>query len=291
MLKIQNEFLTLTVDPHGAQMLSLRSESQTEYLWQGDAVYWGDRAPILFPFVARLTDDSYLLNGKRYPMGIHGFAAASDFVPTDLRDDAVTLVLTDSDETLRQYPFSFRFAVRYALRGRTAEITFAVDNLSEETMPFGLGGHPGFRVPFAEGTKFEDYELKFSRPCTPDRVGFTPQVYLSGVNTRYPLVNGDTLPLDHSLFDEDAIILQNMDRTVTLRCRSSGAAVTVSAPQMPYFGFWHAPKTDAPYLCIEPWLSLPSRQGVVEELTCKSDLAHLPPHGHYENTWSITVTE
>lgn len=291
MLKLQNEFLTLTVDPHGAQMLSLRSESQTEYLWQGDAAYWGDRAPILFPFVARLTDDSYLLDGKRYPMGIHGFAAASDFVPTDLRDDAVTLVLTDNDETLRQYPFSFRFAVRYALRGRTVEITFAVDNLSEKTMPFGLGGHPGFRVPFAEGTKFEDYELKFSRACTPDRIGFTPQVYLSGVNTHYPLVNGDTLPLDHSLFDEDAIILQNMARTVTLRCRSGGAAVTVSAPQMPYFGFWHAPKTDAPYLCIEPWLSLPSRQGVVEELTCKSDLVNLPTHGRYENTWSITVTE
>lgn len=29
--------------------------------------------------------------------------------------------------------------------------------------------------------------------------------------------------------------------------------------------YW--PKTDAPYVCVEPWTSLPSRQDVVEELS------------------------
>ena len=48
---------------------------------------------------------------------------------------------------------------------------------------------------------------------------------------------------------------------------------------------------DAPYVCIEPWVSLPARDGVVEDFACKGDLIHLPGHGSYENTWYITIGE
>ena len=40
---------------------------------------------------------------------------------------------------------------------------------------------------------------------------------------------------------------------------------------MPYVGFWHQPKTDAPYLCIEPWATLPGRDNTVEELSTLPD--------------------
>ncbi len=51
--------------------------------------------------------------------------------------------------------------------------------------------------------------------------------------------------------------------------------------------YW--PKTDAPYVCIEPWTSLPSRQDVVEEFSCKSDMIQLEPGKTYENTWAIAI--
>ena len=89
----------------------------------------------------------------------------------------------------------------------------------------------------------------------------------------------------------DAIILKNMCREVTLRSETSSRYVKVSYPQMPYLGIWHWPKTDAPYVCIEPWSSLPARQEVVEEISCKSDLIHLLPGKTYENTWTITIGE
>ena len=85
------------------------------------------------------------------------------------------------------------------------------------------------------------------------------------------------------------MILKNMGREVTLRSKKSHRGVCVSYPDMPYLGIWHRPKTDAPYVCIEPWSSLPSRQDVVEEFSCKSDLVHLPPRQTYESKWSITV--
>ena len=78
LLTLDNGLLSLTVDTLGAQMMSLKKEG-TEYLWQGDPQYWGDRAPILFPFIARLTNNSYTYKGKLYPMTIHGFANASEF--------------------------------------------------------------------------------------------------------------------------------------------------------------------------------------------------------------------
>ena len=291
MIELQNENLTLRVDPLGAQMMELRSRHGTQFLWNGDKTYWADRAPVLFPYVARLTNGSYTLYGERYSMDIHGFAKDSVFSVEEQSTNSVTLCLHDSPETLRQYPFHFTFRVRYELRGWTVAVTYSVRNEDESEMMFGIGGHPGFRVPLAEGTHFEDYALRFSQPCQPDRVGFTEARFLNGHDTPYPLEDFTTIRLRHDLFDEDAIVLKNMARRVTLCSAKTSRAVTVDYQQMPYLGIWHMPHTDAPYVCIEPWASLPSRQDVVEELSCKSDLMHLAPGAAYENTWSIAITE
>lgn len=288
LIDLNNGQLSLTVETLGAQMLHLRTEDN-EYLWQGDPKYWADRAPILFPFIGRLTNNSYCYRGKTYPMGIHGFAAASEFVPTARGADFVVLRLAANDATLQSYPFAFALDVTYRLVGSTLEITYAVRNESGDTMPFGLGGHPGFRVPFAAGTAFEDYYLEFSDPCQPDRVGFTPAVYLSGHDQAYPLENRRIIRLRHDLFDEDAIILKNMCREITLKTDQDPHFVRVTYPQMAYLGIWHWPHTDASYVCIEPWTSLPSRQDIVEDFACKSDLVHLLPGKTYENTYTITI--
>lgn len=286
---IDNGLLSLTVDTLGAQMRSLKRNG-TEYLWQGDPKYWDGQAPILFPFIARLTDNSYTYKGKRYPMTIHGFAASSEFALVEQREDQLVLELKSNEATLRQYPFDFTFRVIFTLKGDTLETAYLVENHSHETMPFGIGGHPGFKVPVSDNEKFQDYYLEFSQKCQPDRVGFTPQVYLSGQDERYPLEDGKRISLSHSLFDEDAIILKNMAREVCLRSKASSHSITVSFPQMPYLGFWHWPHTDAPYVCIEPWSSLPSRQDVVEEFTCKSDLVQLEAGKEYHNIWTITLS-
>ena len=51
--------------------------------------------------------------------------------------------------------------------------------------------------------------------------------------------------------------------------RQGTRRVTVSYPDMDYIGFWHATLTEAPYVCIEPWSSLPSRQDIVEDLSSR----------------------
>lgn len=286
---LQNDTLTITVSERGAELQSILDCDGTEYLWQGDPAYWADRAINLFPYVARLTDGAYQMDGTLYHLPIHGFAPTSMFSLSAKTEDSLTFVLTDSEETYRQYPRHFAFYICYRLQGKTLHITYKVENRDIRVMYFGLGGHPGFRLPMADGIAFSDYELQFSNPCHPRRVGFTDACFLDGNTSDFPLQNHQILPLCHSLFDNDAIVLSNMDREVTLRTAKDSRKITVCFPQMPYLGLWHAPKTEAPYLCIEPWCSLPSKQDQITEFETQPDLIRLDPGCAYQNEWSISI--
>lgn len=220
-------------------------------------------------------------------MSIHGFASVKEFVAVEQSDTRLVLELRSDAALKESYPFDFSLRISYELKEAQVDITYQVENLGENTMPFGIGGHPGFNVPLAECENFEDYEIEFSVPCCHDRVEFSPAVYMNGHDEVYPLREDRFIDLRHNLFDEDAIILKNMAREVTLRSRISGRGVTITYPDLTYLGIWHWPKTDAPYVCIEPWSSLPSRQNVVEEFACRSDLIHLLPSKAYQTTWSV----
>ena len=286
---IRSGKLSVTVDELGAQLMAVTAGDGTEYLWSGDAAYWRNRAPNLFPYVGRLTRDSYAYGGRTYPMTRHGFANRSLFTPTDQGPDRITLRMTDSAETYASYPWAFAFDVVYQLEGPTLSVSYRVENRDSKEMFFGLGAHPGFRVPLEEGRSFTDYRLTFAHPCQPNQVLMSDSYMISGQEAPYPLEDARVLPLRHDLFDRDAIILKNMDRTVTLSAGEGSRGVTVSYPRMRYLGIWHKPESDAPYVCLEPWLSLPSREDVVEDFSQQNDLAALSPGEVYVNRWTVTV--
>ena len=293
---IENEALKVQISDRGAEMMSIQTKDGTEYLWQGDEKYWGDRALNLFPYIARLTEGKYTLDGQTYHMDIHGFVKTSVLVPEEQKADRITLKLTQNEETLAQYPFDFIYRIRYELDGNRLGIVFSVTNSNDRTMYFGIGGHPGFQVPLEDGLSFEDYFLEFESEGqsgtgaqTPVRIGFSPTCFLNGKDEPWPLEKGCRIPLRHDLFDDDAIVLSHTPKTVVLRSEKGGRGVRVCFPQMPYIGFWHAVKKPAPYVCIEPWSSLPSRQDVVEELSEQPGLIHLEGKGVYRNLWSIQL--
>jgi len=283
---ISNGILSATVDSKGAQLLSLRGTK--EYLWQRDEAYWTDCAPILFPFVGRLTNQQYSLDGKVNTMGIHGFAAAAKFTGA-IEGATLTMTMVDNEETYRQFPRHFRFSVIFSLEGTCLTTTFKVENTVDKTMIFGLGAHPGFHVPMADGLCFEDYRLRFPQGVKPKRIWYNAACFRDGRVEDFPLENGTDLPLHHHMFDDDAITLSGTGNTVTLMSEKGGPKLTVAFPHCPYVSFWHRVGTDAPYLCIEPWATLP---GEAVELTVfeeQKDLIRLPAGQTYTNTFTITV--
>ena len=286
-ITIKNQHLQVSVDSLGAQLMSIRTE-KCEYLWQGDEKYWKDRAPLLFPFIARLYGEKYTVDGKQYSLPIHGFASKMEFTP-QVTDNTLTMTLKSSEETLKCYPFPFILTVTYALEGNTLHVRHSVRNTGEKTMYFGLGGHPGFNVPLEPQKVFEDYRLRFGGKCKPVRVGFSSDCFVNGQDEAFVLEDDRILKLRHELFDDDAIVLRDMAREVTLEAEDGARSVTVSFPDMPYLGIWHRPKSDAPYVCIEPWVSLPAKRGETTVFERQEDLVCLRPGKRYANAWSICI--
>ena len=285
---ISNGRLTVAAAERGAELQSIRDGAGREYLWQGDARYWPDRALNIFPYVARLTEGKYYLDGELREMAIHGIAPYADFRLTEKNEDSMVLELTE-EGWFGQYPRHFRFRVGYGLEGDLLKIVYEVENRDEKTMYFGIGGHPGFQVPLDPALTFGDHRLRFREPSRPRRVGFTEDCFLDGTDEAFPLEEDRLLPLRHDMFDQDAIVLRDMDRTVTLETKRGEPLVTVAFPDFPYLGIWHAPRTDAPYVCIEPWSSLPSAKGKIAVLEEQPDLLRLAPGDTWRTLWSVQL--
>lgn len=286
---IKNEKLTVQVNQYGAGLWSVKDAAGTEYLWQGDPKYWEDRSPILFPYIARLTNGKYILDGKEYQMDIHGFAKDSMFEVAKQSEDEIVFRLTDTENTYAQYPYHFAFEVNYKIEGNRLDVTFHVENKDSKTMYFGVGGHPGFNVPLQEGEKFEDYYLEFSGAGVARKELFSDDCFVLEKTEDFPLEEGKKLSLKHELFDNDAIILSSMPKQVILRSKTGDKSVCVSYEDMDYLGLWHWPKTDAPYICIEPWSSLPSRKDIVEDLAQQQNLRKLGSGEFTDIHWSIEI--
>ena len=288
---IKNDRLKVTVDSFGAALVSIDTIGGDAFMYDGNPKYWSGRDLNLFPYIGRLYNEKYLYKGAEYQLGIHGFAWQSDFNVDKAAEDCVSFCLSYNEETLKCYPFKFNFWVSYKLTGNRVAINYRVENLDDKEMIFGVGGHPAFRVPLDDRYRFEDYYLEFSQETIPTRIGMSDDCYVTGRDSNFQLQNNKQISLRHELFDDDAVILKNMPRSISLKSNRSKKAIRVEYPKMSCLGIWHMPKTDAPYICIEPWTSLSGREGLIEDIECQSDLIHLDAKNSYENEWYIIAEE
>ena len=146
---IQNEFLSLTVDTHGAEAVSLKNAAGEELLWQADPAVWKRHAPILFPWTGKLKDGSFTHGGKTYKGGQHGFARDVEHTLLKAEGDTIQLELRP-DEAMKaeKFPFDFVLTSTFRLDGKTLHHTLTVSNPGAEELRFGIGYHPAFQVPF-----------------------------------------------------------------------------------------------------------------------------------------------
>lgn len=288
---ISNDQIEVTVSDVGAELMSIKSlKDGTEFLWQGDPAFWAGRAYNLFPICGRLAEGKYTFRGETYEMNLHGFVRKSTLDATVLARDKIDFGLRSDERTKAMYPFDFEYHICYSLVGGTVKMEISVINHTDSTMPFALGGHPGFNVPLAGAGAFEDWRLEFCPECEPVRVVFSDACLTTEEREPFPLEDGKILRLRHDLFDHDAVVLAGTSHRVSLKSDLSPHSVTVEVPDaMKYLGIWHAPKKEAPYVCIEPWTSLPAYDGRVDDLETKEDMFELSPLASYELIWTITV--
>ena len=180
---IHNEFLTLTVDTHGAEAVSLKNAAGEEMLWQADPSIWARHAPILFPWTGKLTGGALVHEGKTYKGGQHGFARDLEHTLVKAEGDTIQLRLESTPEIKAQrFPFDFVLTSTFRLEGKTVHHTLTVENPADsaQTLRFGIGYHPAFQVPFDDQHTTQDYEFRFDQPESPMILDCSANGLLSG---------------------------------------------------------------------------------------------------------------
>ena len=178
---IHNEFLTLTVDTHGAEAVSLKNAAGEELLWQADPAVWKRHAPILFPWTGKLPGGTFEVDGKTYKGGQHGFARDMEHTLLKAEGDTIQLELR-SDDAIKaeRFPFDFVLTSTFRLDGKTVHHTLTVRNPGTEELRFGIGYHPAFNIPFDAQHTTTDYEFRFDQPESPVILDARPNGLLSG---------------------------------------------------------------------------------------------------------------
>ena len=282
----------MTTTSFGGELLSFKLDG-IEKIHQGEdvrddngKVYWKRHTPVLFPIVGKLKRNQTIINGRTFEIPQHGFARDMEFEPVTKLDNFHSYVLKSNKYTLARYPFDFELTNTYRQEENKLIFMYKVINTGATNMPFGIGGHPAFKID-PDDLKRENYYLEFKEE--EDRAHF---LYLVDglVGTEYAknkLINNRILELDEHTFDNDALIIKGIqNKTISLKnSRTRKTILTMDFEGWPFLGIWSKP--GAPFICLEPWQSTADRIHSSNIFVQKPDMLVLAPGQEFEAKFSV----
>ncbi|EAC3108295.1 aldose 1-epimerase family protein [Listeria monocytogenes] len=289
MIKLENEVLLVEMKTAGAELTRIfHKDTGLEYLWNADSKFWGRHSPVLFPTVGRLVDDTYLVDGKQYHLGQHGFARDRAFQVIEQTENSVRFELDADEDSLAIYPYKFKLSIIYTIEKNTVAVSYEVENTDNKRIYFSIGAHPAFHLPLTDGTTFEDYYLDFGTEENLETLCLEGP-YRSGEIKKIIDEPARYLPLSYDLFKNDALIFEALkQKEMTIKSDKTPHFVKVSFPEFPFVGVWTA-KPGTPFLCIEPWYGIADGAGESVELRDKAGIEHLEPEAVFASEYEITV--
>ncbi|EDN8926851.1 aldose 1-epimerase family protein [Listeria monocytogenes] len=289
MIKLENEVLLVEMKTAGAELTRIfHKDTGLEYLWNADSKFWGRHSPVLFPTVGRLVEDTYLVDGKPYHLGQHGFARDRDFQVIEQTEKSVRFELDADEDSLAVYPYKFKLSIIYTIEKNTVAVSYEIENTDNKRIYFSIGAHPAFNLPLTDGTTFEDYYLDFGTEENLETLCLEGP-YRSGEIKKVVDKPAQYLPLSYDLFKNDALIFEALkQKEMTIKSDKTPHFVKVSFPEFPFVGVWTA-KPGTPFLCIEPWYGIADGAGESVELRDKAGIEHLEPEAVFASEYEITV--
>ncbi|HXM43159.1 MAG TPA: aldose 1-epimerase [Bryobacteraceae bacterium] len=171
--------------------------------------------PFLAPWANRLSEDAFFANGVKFRLNpglgnihrdenqnpIHGLLTFS-------RDWKVIAIAADSDsavvtsrlefwkhpELMAQFPFAHSIETTYRLHEGVLEVRTAIENLSADPMPVGIGYHPYFQL---HDTPRDQWKVHLAAR---DRLALSRMLIPTG--ERRPVEFADPLPLSGVTLDD-----------------------------------------------------------------------------------------
>lgn len=286
MPELKNGQLHIEIAEKGAELRKItRTDLQQEYLWNADPAFWAKSSPVLFPIVGTLKENTYTFEGKNYTLSRHGFARDHVFTIASQSDTQITFELTSSEDTLKVFPFHFRFSIIYTIDGPKLTVTYRVENTGNADMYFSVGAHPAFKVPLEDDLTYEDYYLSFN---TTEHTRLFP-LSDNGLIETTPvpfLENTNRLDLKKPLFYKDALVFKNLSsNAITIKSDKKPHGLTVQFDGFPFMGIWAA--IDANFVCIEPWCGIADSVDATGDLKQKEGINKLSAAQTFERSWSV----
>ena len=249
-------------------------------------IYWKRHSPILFPIVGKLKKNQTIINGKTYEIMQHGFARDMEFEPITKLDNFHSYMLKSNKSTLVRYPFEFELYTTYRLDENKLTTIYKVINVGNSNMPFGIGGHPAFKIDSKELNN-GNYYLEFEEP--EDKIHF---LYLIDglIGTEYAkniMSDKTKIFLNKDSFNNDALIMKGItSKKISLKRKDTEKKLlTMDFTGFPYLAIWSKP--NAPFLCIEPWKNTADTVKTNGIFTEKTDIIILKPNESYECKYTV----
>jgi len=286
---IENDVLKVVISEHGAELQSIYHKGkEREFLWQGDETYWSRRAPIFFPIVGKLANNTYYIKGKDYHLTRNGFTRDLDFEVVEKLPDYVKFRLDANEHTFLVYPYDFRITVSYRLIDNRIVVKYKVYNKTNELLYFSIGGSPAFNTNLTPNG-YEDYYLEFGTPLTLKTKVLDSEVGLLTYEEKVIGDKIDTLPLTYELFKEnDTLILENINQ-VSLKNRVNDDEVKLTTFSFPLLAVWSPNRMKSPFVCLEPWQGAPDYVGLPQELSDKAYIESVYPGGKFRSMFTIDI--
>lgn len=278
---ISNSNLIAIINHLGAELISLRTKENKEYIWEGNPEFWGKHSPILFPIVGTLKNNTYLFNGVEYHLSRHGFARDMKFELIEIKDSSATFSTQSSKETLKIYPFEFELQICYSLDENKLNIDYKVINKNNFIMPFSIGAHPAFAL----SGDFENYSIAFEQEETLEY--YLLKNDLVSNTTKKLEVNSKQIHLNYKLFDNDTLIFKSIKSNSLTILENSKPMIKVLFKDFPNLGIWT--KKNAPFLCIEPWFGYSDTEENSGNIFEKEGIQILEGNKTFNSKFSIEI--
>ena len=138
-------------------------------------------------------------------------------------------------------------------------------------MYYSCGSHEGLNLPCG----IDNASIVFEKP----EILHNYEVEGGILGRNYSVIgNGsNTLTLNRTYFEIDAIILRELNSRSLTVCDASGRKIRVDFPDFDRLLIWQA--CGAPFVCIEPWTSLPDTYGSTERAIEKKESMTILAHG------------
>ncbi|MDZ4666426.1 MAG: aldose 1-epimerase family protein [bacterium] len=281
--QISSESLQVSIQENGAELCSVKDiKTGLEFMWDANPDIWNRHAPVLFPIVGKLNNNEIRINGQKYSMNQHGFARDMPFEPIEVYSDLLKFMLESNEETLKKFPYEFKFFITYQIVKNKVSITYSCLNQGQENMYFSVGAHPGFKLPLPQ---LDQYQIEFEYPEDLNRHLLKDGLF-SG-ETESLGRQTQILPLNSALFLKDAIVLEGLKSTwLKLVQTETNFAVKLDFAGFPYMGIW-AKLGAQDFICLEPWQGLADSIGFEGEISQKKGIHCLGPGSELSFTYSL----